>query len=67
MTATDARFRKQVASRVRSMAEPGQILASDVVCRIARTSAGVQFEGHGGHELKGIAESQRLFSVREQG
>ena len=33
---------------------------------LARTSAGVTFEDRGEHELKGIAEPQRLFAVQEQ-
>ena len=34
---------------------------------LARTSAGVEFEDRGEHELKGIAEPQRLFAVRAEG
>ena len=56
----------QVASRVQSAAAPGEILVSATVRDLARTSAGVQFEDRGEHELKGIAEPQRLFVVREQ-
>ena len=33
---------------------------------LARTSSGVTFEDRGEHELKGIAEPQRLFAVQEQ-
>ena len=36
------------------------------VDRLARTSAGVVFEDRGEHDLKGIAEPQRLFAVKEQ-
>ncbi len=43
-----------------------EILVSDTVRSLARTSAGVAFEDRGEHELKGIAEPQRLFAVREQ-
>ena len=56
----------QVASRVQSAAESGEILVSATVRELARTSAGVAFEDRGEHELKGIAEPQRLFAVREQ-
>ena len=56
----------QVAARVQSVAEPGEILVSDIGRGLARTSAGVEFEDRGEHELKGIAEPQRLFAVREQ-
>ncbi len=57
----------QLASRVQSVAAPGEILVSATVRDLARTSAGVAFEDRGEHELKGIAEPQRLFAVREQG
>ena len=53
----------QLASRVQSVAAPGEILVSDIVRGLARTSAGVSFEDRGEHELKGIAERQRLFAV----
>ena len=44
-----------------------EIFAEDFVDHqgVARTSAGVQFEDRGEHELKGIEEPQRLFAVRE--
>ncbi len=56
----------QVAARVQSAAAPGEILVSATVRDLARTSAGVAFEDRGEHELKGIAEAQRLFAVRER-
>ncbi len=56
----------QLASRVQSAAAPGEILVSATVRDLARTSAGVAFEDRGEHELKGIAEPQRLFAVGEQ-
>ncbi len=55
----------QVAARVQSAAAPGEILVSATVRDLARTSAGVEFEDRGEHELKGIAEPQRLFAVKE--
>ena len=45
---------------------PSEILVSDTLRGLARTSAGVQFEDRGERELKGIAEPQRLFAVRER-
>ncbi len=66
MTASDALFRKQVAARVQGVAASGEILVSATVRDLARTSAGVEFEDRGEHELKGIPEPQRLFAVREQ-
>ena len=56
----------QMASRVQSAAAPGEVLVSATVRDLARTSAGVAFEDRGEHELKGIAEPQRLFAVRER-
>ncbi len=57
----------QVAARVQGTAAPGEILVSATVRDLARTSAGVEFEDRGEHELKGIAEPQRLFAVRAEG
>ena len=56
----------QLASRVQGAAAPGEILVSQTVRDLARTSAGVAFEDRGEHELKGIPEPVRLFAVREQ-
>ena len=56
----------QVAARVVDAAEPGEILVSATVRDLARTSAGVAFEDRGEHELKGIAEPQRLFAVKAE-
>ena len=39
---------------------------SATVRDLARTSAGVEYEDRGEYELKGIAEPQRLFAVRER-
>ena len=44
----------------------GEILVSQTVRDLARTSARVQFEDRGEHELKGIPQPQRLFAVQEQ-
>ena len=56
----------QVAARVQAVAAPGEILVSATVRDLARTSAGVTFEDRGEHELKGIAEAQRLFAIGKQ-
>ncbi len=53
-----------LASRVCAISEPGEVLVSETVRALARTSAGVRFEDRGVHELKGIEEPQRLFAVR---
>ncbi|MEX1254164.1 MAG: adenylate/guanylate cyclase domain-containing protein [Dehalococcoidia bacterium] len=54
-----------IAARIADASAPGQVLVSDVVRTLARTSAGVAFEDRGEHALKGIAEPQRLWAVRE--
>ena len=53
-----------IAARISGLSVPGEILVSDIVRGIARTSTDVTFEGRGEHELKGVADAQRLFAVR---
>jgi class 3 adenylate cyclase len=53
-----------VAARISALAQPGEVLVSDVVRALARTSAGVTFDDRGTHELKGVDEPQRVFAVR---
>ena len=53
-----------IAARIASASAPREILVSDIVRGLARTSAGVTFEDRGEHALKGIAEPQRLYAVR---
>ena len=55
-----------IAARISALSAPNEILVSDVVRTLARTSAGVQFEDRGEHMLKGIAEPQRVFAVRQR-
>ena len=52
-----------LAARVCGESEPGEVLVSETVRALARTSAGVRFEDRGLHELKGIEEPQRLYAV----
>jgi class 3 adenylate cyclase len=56
-----------IAARIAAASEPGEVLVSDTVRGLARTSAGVAFEDKGERSLKGIDEAQRLFAVREGG
>ncbi len=56
-----------LAARVCEAARPGEVLVSEVVRQLARTSADVAFEERGPHELKGVAEPQRLYAVRRRG
>jgi class 3 adenylate cyclase len=56
-----------IAARIAAASEPGEVLVSDTVRGLARTSAGVAFEDRGERSLKGIEEPQRLFVVRGGG
>jgi adenylate cyclase len=53
-----------MAARVCGLSQPGEVLVSETVRALARTSADVRFEDGGQHELKGIEEPQRLYAVR---
>jgi len=53
-----------IAARIAGASAPGEILASDIVRGLARTSAGVSFDDRGEHELKGVGEAQRVFAVK---
>ena len=56
-----------IASRISALSAPGEVLVSDVVRALARTSAGVTFEDRGEHALKGVGEPQRVWAVRREG
>jgi class 3 adenylate cyclase len=56
-----------IASRISALSGPGEVLVSDTVRSLARTSAGVTFEDRGEHALKGVAEPQRVYAVRQDG
>jgi class 3 adenylate cyclase len=56
-----------IAARIAAASEPGEVLVSDTVRGLARTSAGVSFDDRGEHELKGVGEPQRLFAIRGGG
>jgi class 3 adenylate cyclase len=53
-----------IAARIAGVAEPGEVLVSDTVRSLGRTSADVTFDDRGKHTLKGVGEPQRLFAVR---
>jgi class 3 adenylate cyclase len=53
-----------IAARISALSARGEVLVSDVVRALARTSAGVTFEDRGEHALKGITEPQRVYAVR---
>ncbi|MEE8347362.1 MAG: adenylate/guanylate cyclase domain-containing protein [Dehalococcoidia bacterium] len=56
-----------IAARIATASAPGEVLVSDTVRGLARTSAGVAFDDRGEHSLKGVADPQRLFAVRGGG
>jgi class 3 adenylate cyclase len=56
-----------IAARISALSAPGEVLVSDTVRSLARTSAGVSFQDRGEHTLKGVAEPQRVFAVRQEG
>jgi class 3 adenylate cyclase len=53
-----------IAARIAGASEPGEVLVSDTVRGLARTSAGVVFDDRGEHTLKGVGELVRLYEVR---
>ena len=53
-----------IAARIAAASAPGEVLVSDTVRGLARTSAGVSFEDRGEQTLKGVSEPHRLFAVR---
>jgi class 3 adenylate cyclase len=56
-----------IAARIAGASAPGEVLVSDTVRGLARTSAGVTFDDRGERSLKGVADPQRLFAVRGGG
>ena len=56
-----------IASRISGLSAPGEVLVSETVRSLARTSAGVQFEDRGEQALKGVGEKVRVWSAREGG
>ena len=55
-----------IAARICGLSSPGEILVSDVVRGMARSSAGVAFDDRGEHEMKGIGEPVRLYAVQRE-
>jgi class 3 adenylate cyclase/pimeloyl-ACP methyl ester carboxylesterase len=54
-----------IAARISGLSAPGEVLVSDVVRSLARTSAGVEFEDRGEQALKGVGEPVRVWAVVE--
>jgi class 3 adenylate cyclase len=55
-----------IAARISAISGPGEVLVSETVRSLARTStaAGIVFEDRGEHALKGIEERVRVWGVR---
>src|SRR2546425_1282528 len=53
-----------IASRISGVSAPGEVLVSDIVRGLARTSAGVRFEDRGEQSLKGVGEAVRGWAGR---
>src|SRR5262249_17848326 len=52
-----------VAARISAKADPGEVLVSDVVRSLARTSATVSFDDRGVRRVEGVADPQPLHRV----
>jgi class 3 adenylate cyclase len=52
-----------IASRIAGLSAAGEVLVSETVRSLARTSAGVGFEDRGEQELKGVGEKVRVWAV----
>ncbi len=52
-----------IAARISALSAPGEVLVSDTLRGLARTSAGVSFEDRGERELKGVGEPVRVLAV----
>jgi class 3 adenylate cyclase len=53
-----------VAARIAAESASGEVLVSQTVRDLARTSAGVSFDQRGERELKGMPERVQVWSVR---
>jgi len=54
-----------IASRISGLSASGEVLVSDTVRSLARTSAGVTFEDRGEQSLKGVGEPVRVWAIRD--
>ena len=52
-----------IAARISGLSAPGEVLVSDTVRALARTSADVSFEDRGERSLKGVGEPVRVYEV----
>src|SRR5712692_3798624 len=52
-----------IAPRIAGLSAAGEVLVSETVRSLARTSAGLAFEDRGEQELKGVGEKVRVWAV----
>jgi len=52
-----------IPSRISGLSASGEVLVSETVRSLARTSAGVRFEDRGEQALKGIEETVKVWAV----
>jgi len=55
-----------IAARISGLSAAGEVLVSDTLRGLARTSAGVEFVDRGEQALKGIEEPVRVWAVKQQ-
>jgi class 3 adenylate cyclase len=55
-----------IAARISGLSAPGEVLVSDTLRGLARTSAGVSFEDRGEQSLKGVGEPVRVWAVTDR-
>jgi class 3 adenylate cyclase len=55
-----------VASRISGLSAPGEVLVSDTVRSLARTSAGGSFEDRGEQGMKGVGDPVRVYAVTQR-
>jgi class 3 adenylate cyclase/pimeloyl-ACP methyl ester carboxylesterase len=53
-----------IAARISAQSPPGEVLVSDTVRSLARTSTSVTFEDRGEQMMKGVGEPVRVYAVR---
>ena len=59
----NALLKAKQAARISGLSAAGEVLVSDTVRSLARTSAGVSFEDRGEQELKGVGEAVRVWRL----
>jgi class 3 adenylate cyclase len=55
-----------IAARISGLSAAGEVLVSDTLRGLARTSAGVSFEDRGEQSLKGVGDPVRVYAVSGQ-